>query len=117
MYADVLTRPLHGAQFTYERECLTGWMAHCQAFQLVRKLRSMQWPSQYIRIHGVSRDRHRAPIRMFSKCSPWSSESDNTNYSALLDDFAMILCIIDVMILIMIMKTLGAGKEVLCRTL
>jgi hypothetical protein len=52
-------------------------------------------------------------------CSPWSSKSNNTTYSAVMDDFAIILCIIDVMIVIMIMiiKTLGAGKEVLCRTL
>ena len=25
MYANVLTKPLQGAQFVYERECLTGW--------------------------------------------------------------------------------------------
>ena len=25
MYANVLTKPLQGAQFQYERECLTGW--------------------------------------------------------------------------------------------
>ena len=25
MYANVLTKPLQGAQFIYERECLTGW--------------------------------------------------------------------------------------------
>ena len=26
MYANVLTKPLQGAQFVYERECLTGWV-------------------------------------------------------------------------------------------
>ena len=25
MYANVLTKPLQGSQFIYERECLTGW--------------------------------------------------------------------------------------------
>ena len=25
MYPNVLTKPLQGAQFVYERECLTGW--------------------------------------------------------------------------------------------
>ena len=25
MYANVLTKPLQGTQFQYERECLTGW--------------------------------------------------------------------------------------------
>ena len=25
MYANILTKPLQGAQFQYERECLTGW--------------------------------------------------------------------------------------------
>ena len=25
MYANILTKPLQGAQFIYERECLTGW--------------------------------------------------------------------------------------------
>ena len=26
MYANVLTKPLQGAQFVYERQCLTGWI-------------------------------------------------------------------------------------------
>ena len=26
MYANVLTKPLQGSQFVYERECLTGWL-------------------------------------------------------------------------------------------
>jgi hypothetical protein len=26
MYANVLTKPLQGSQFIYERECLTGWV-------------------------------------------------------------------------------------------
>ena len=25
MYANVLTKPLQGSQFVYERQCLTGW--------------------------------------------------------------------------------------------
>ena len=25
MYTNVLTKPLQGVQFVYERECLTGW--------------------------------------------------------------------------------------------
>ena len=25
LYANVLTKPLQGSQFVYERECLTGW--------------------------------------------------------------------------------------------
>jgi hypothetical protein len=27
MYANILTKPLQGSQFIYERECLTGWTA------------------------------------------------------------------------------------------
>ena len=26
MYANVLTKPLQGSQYIYERECLTGWI-------------------------------------------------------------------------------------------
>ena len=26
MYANVLTKPLQGSQFIYERQCLTGWV-------------------------------------------------------------------------------------------
>ena len=26
MYANILTKPLQGAQIVYERECLTGWV-------------------------------------------------------------------------------------------
>ena len=26
MYANILTKPLQGAQFVHERECLTGWV-------------------------------------------------------------------------------------------
>lgn len=29
MYANVLTKPLQGAQFLYERNCLTGWNTQC----------------------------------------------------------------------------------------
>ena len=34
MYANVLTKPLQGAQFQYERECLTGW-PHQGATQMI----------------------------------------------------------------------------------
>ena len=26
MYANILTKPLQGTQFVYERQCLTGWV-------------------------------------------------------------------------------------------
>jgi hypothetical protein len=38
---------------------------------------------------------------MFSMCSWRSSESSNATYSALIDDFTMIMCIMDVIIVIM----------------
>jgi hypothetical protein len=28
MYANILTKPLQGSQYIYERECLTGWTAN-----------------------------------------------------------------------------------------
>ena len=31
MYANILTKPLQGGQFNYERGCLTGWVQTVEA--------------------------------------------------------------------------------------